>query len=73
MFDKIYSKVEPDKLLHIVCRPTELNNSRNDIVDQEQYLQLAILNFNIWWPQLLNIRRRNTGSGIQNGSLLWSI
>ena len=46
MFDKIYSKVEPEKLLHIVCRPAELNNSRNDIVDEEQYLQLAILNFN---------------------------
>ena len=46
MFDKIYSKVEPDKLLHIVCRPQNLNNSRNDIVEEEQYLQLAILNFN---------------------------
>jgi hypothetical protein len=46
MFDKIYSKVEPDKLLHIVCRPQDLNNSRNDIVEEEQYLQLAILNFN---------------------------
>ena len=46
MFDKIYSKVEPDKLLHIVCRPAELADVRNDIVDEEQYLQLAILNFN---------------------------
>ena len=45
MFDKIYSKVEPDKLLHIVCRPAELADVRNDIVDEEQYLQLAILNF----------------------------
>ena len=46
MFDKIYSKVEPEKLLHIVCRPANLVDSRNDIVDEEQYLQLAILNFN---------------------------
>jgi hypothetical protein len=46
MFDKIYSKVEPDKLLHIVCRPSELNQIRSDIVDEDQYLQLAILNFN---------------------------
>ena len=46
MFDKIYSKVEPEKLLHIVCRPADLNNDRNDIVDENEYLQLAILNFN---------------------------
>jgi hypothetical protein len=45
MFDKIYSKVEPEKLLHIVCRPSELIATRSDIVDEEQYLQLAILNF----------------------------
>ena len=45
MFDKIYSKVEPEKLLHIVCKPRQLTDSRNDIVDEEQYLQLAILNF----------------------------
>ena len=46
MFDKIYSKVETDKLLHIVCRPSELSEVRSDIVDEDQYLQLAILKFN---------------------------
>jgi len=46
MFDKIYSKVEPEKLLHIVCRPAELSDIRNDIVEEQEYLQLAILNFN---------------------------
>ena len=46
MFDRIYSKVEPGKLIHIVCRPNELSNTRTDIVEEEQYLQLAILNFN---------------------------
>jgi hypothetical protein len=45
MFDKIYSKVEEDKLLHIVCRPTALKEVRNDVVGEEEYLQLAILNF----------------------------
>jgi hypothetical protein len=45
MFDKIYSKVEEDKLLHIVCRPTALKKVRNDVVGEEEYLQLAILNF----------------------------
>lgn len=46
MFDKIYSNVEPEKLLHIVCRPSELQNVRSDIVGEQEYLQLAILNFN---------------------------
>ena len=45
MFDKIYSKVEPEKLLHIVCTPKELSEARNDIVDEQQYLQLAIKKF----------------------------
>jgi phosphatidate phosphatase APP1 len=46
MFDKIYSKVEDEKLLHIVCTPSKLTNVRNDIVDEDEYMQLAILNFN---------------------------
>ena len=46
MFDKIYSNVEPEKLLHIVCRPGELEDVRNDIVGEQEYMQLAILNFN---------------------------
>ena len=46
MFDKIYSKVNPEKLLHIVCRPQDLNEIRNDIVEEEQYLKIEILNFN---------------------------
>jgi hypothetical protein len=45
MFDKIYSKIEPEKLLHIVCRPADLNEMRSDIVEEQEYLQLAILNF----------------------------
>ena len=45
MFAKIYSKIEPEKLLHIVCRPSELSDVRNDIVEEQQYLQLAVLNF----------------------------
>lgn len=45
MFDKIYSNVEPGKLLHIVCRPGELEDARSDIVGEQEYLQLAILNF----------------------------
>ncbi len=50
MFDKIYSKIEPEKLLHIVCRPADLVDVRNDIVEEEQYLQLAIL---IWFIKMV--------------------
>ena len=42
---KHYSRIEPDKLLHIVCRPTEDEGPREDIIPEEQYLQLAILNY----------------------------
>jgi hypothetical protein len=41
----IYSKIEPEKLLHIVCNPSEIQGSRIDVVDDENFLQLAILNY----------------------------
>tara|TARA_R110000824_G_scaffold76640_1_gene194058 strand:- start:829 stop:1248 length:420 start_codon:yes stop_codon:yes gene_type:complete len=40
---KIYSKVEPTKLLHITNRPIG-NAGRIDIAPEEQFLQLALLN-----------------------------
>ena len=45
MIKKFYSKVEPDKLLHIICRTNQINSARYDVVDDEHYLQLAILNY----------------------------
>jgi len=45
MIVKFYSKVEPTKLLHIICRTSQIKNTRTDVVDDEQYMQLAILNF----------------------------
>tara|TARA_Y100001938_G_scaffold142545_1_gene214001 strand:- start:9689 stop:10105 length:417 start_codon:yes stop_codon:yes gene_type:complete len=42
---KFYSRVEPEKLLHIVCRPSEDDGPRADVVPESEYLQLAILNY----------------------------
>ena len=38
-----YSKVEPEKLLHIVHRRDDFKNKRNDIIDATQFLQLSSL------------------------------
>jgi cupin fold WbuC family metalloprotein len=38
---KIYSKVVPDKLLHIIHRFEEITELRNNIIDSNQFLQLA--------------------------------
>ena len=40
---KIYSKVEPDTLLHIIHRKEDFINSREDIIPAENFLQLATL------------------------------
>ena len=42
--EKLYSKIEPDKVLHIICRKNNNNFNRLDIVDDKEFLQLAILN-----------------------------
>lgn len=38
--EKIYSKIEPDKLLHLVYRLDEVNG-RTNIAPEEEFLQLA--------------------------------
>ena len=43
MIEKIYSKVTPERVLHIVCQTKYLNAPRHDLVDDEQFLQLAVL------------------------------
>ena len=40
--EKIYSKIEPNKLLHIVNRLSEIEG-RNDIVPEENFIQCATL------------------------------
>ena len=41
---KIYSKITPDKLLHIIVKKEDLKPGRNDIVPENNFIQCAILN-----------------------------
>ena len=45
MVTKIYSKIDESQLLHLVCRTGNINDSRVDLVDEQQFLQLAFLNY----------------------------
>jgi len=40
----IYSKVEPDKLLHIVVKKEDLKPGRTEVVSEEHFIQCALLN-----------------------------
>tara|TARA_R110002020_G_scaffold29001_1_gene91801 strand:- start:21015 stop:21434 length:420 start_codon:yes stop_codon:yes gene_type:complete len=40
---KIYSLLNPNKLLHIAYKTSELESSREDIVPDEEFLQLAVM------------------------------
>jgi len=42
--EKIYSKIDPDKLLHIVVRKEDILPRRQDIVPEENFIQCSILN-----------------------------
>lgn len=41
---KIYSKLEPDKLLHIVLRLSDIQQGRNDLITPENFIQCSSLN-----------------------------
>ena len=45
MIKHIYSKIELEKLLHIVCSPSQVEEHRIDVVDDNNFLQLAILKY----------------------------
>lgn len=42
--EKIYSKKEPEKLLHIIIRKEDMKPGREDIVSEENFIQCSILN-----------------------------
>jgi hypothetical protein len=42
--EKIYSKQEPEKLLHIIVRKEDIKPGREDIVSEENFIQCSILN-----------------------------
>ena len=44
MIHKIYSNVDPNKLIHMVCIPKNVKEKRIDIVPPSEYMQLSILN-----------------------------
>ena len=46
--EKIYSKINPDKLLHMVVRKrdVEYTDTRADIVPEENFIQCSMLNLN---------------------------
>lgn len=41
--EKIYSKIEPETLLHIVVRKEDIVPGRQDIVSEENFIQCSIL------------------------------
>jgi len=42
--EKIFSKVDPDKLLHIIVRKEDITPGRMDIVPEENFIQCSMLN-----------------------------
>jgi len=44
--EKIYSKIDPDKLLHIINRNTDMTDGRRDLSDPKEFLQICTLNLN---------------------------
>lgn len=42
--EKIFSKVDPEKLLHIIVRKEDITPGRMDIVPEENFIQCSILN-----------------------------
>lgn len=44
--EKIYSRINPEKLLHIIYRKSEIISERADIVDENNFIQCSSLNLN---------------------------
>lgn len=42
--EKIYSKVEPEKLLHVIVRVDDIKPGREDIISPEHFIQCSMLN-----------------------------
>lgn len=41
--EKIFSKVNPEKLLHIIIRKKEITNGRIDIVPENNFIQCSVM------------------------------
>ncbi len=42
--EKIYSKVDPTKLLHLIVRKDDIKPGRQDVISEENFIQCSILN-----------------------------
>ena len=42
--EKIYSKVDPTKLLHLIVRKEDMTPGRQDVISEENFIQCSILN-----------------------------
>jgi cupin fold WbuC family metalloprotein len=42
--DKIYSKIDPNKLLHVIVRKEDLTPGRVEVVPEDHFIQCALLN-----------------------------
>jgi hypothetical protein len=42
--EKIYSKVQPEKLLHFIVRKEDITSGRQDLVAEDQFIQCSALN-----------------------------
>jgi len=42
--EKIFSKVDTKKLLHIITRKEDITSGRNDIVPEDNFIQCSVLN-----------------------------
>ena len=42
--EKIYSKIEPTKLLHFVKRISEFSEGREDLINEDNFIQCSALN-----------------------------
>ena len=42
--DKIYSKIVPNKLLHVIVRKEDIKPGRVDIIDDNNFIQCSMLN-----------------------------
>jgi cupin fold WbuC family metalloprotein len=40
---KIYSKIDPQKILHIIVRKDDFQQGRQDVIDESQFIQCSML------------------------------
>ncbi|MBX7134668.1 MAG: hypothetical protein K1X67_18525 [Fimbriimonadaceae bacterium] len=73
---KIYSQVEPERLLHVVFDGTEPLDSRTDLSDPQEWLQVSVLNFapaKTVGPHLHNAREQHGSARVCTTQEAWIV